>query len=301
MEFGRVKDPSLVNFQLPPTSTLSEQTFRKLEPGGISDIYIGCPVWGDRGYVGTVFPVGTKPANYLREYCKQFNAIEVNATHYKIPDEKTIKKWKEVATEGFKFCPKLPQIISHHRHFEKQKEWLDLFLTGIYELGEHLGTIFIQFPPFFKPEKLERLQFFLRQLPVDMSFAVELRNEQWFLPEVWQQCFELFRHYNIVPVITDTSGRRDVLHQSLTREKVFIRFTGNNLHPTDYQRIDDWVIRLLEWEKKGVKEVYFFVHEPEKSLCASIVIYMTQQFKKKGFSGKLKIPKLYSENKGTLF
>jgi uncharacterized protein YecE (DUF72 family) len=301
VDFGKVKDPSAVNFKLPSTSILSEQVFNTLTPGAETKIYIGCPVWGDKGYVGKVFPKGTKPVNYLREYCKQFNAIEVNATHYKIPEKRTIERWKEVAPIGFKFCPKLPQIISHHRHIDKQKEWLDLFLTTIYDLGEHLGTTFIQFPPFFKPDRLEELQLFLEQLPVDMSFAVELRNKEWFLPSVWQHCFTLFRHYNIVPVITDTSGRRDVIHQTLTREQVFIRFTGNNLHPTDYRRIDDWIERLLEWIERGVQEVYFFVHEPQKPLCADIIAYMIQQFNKKGNGVRLKAPNFYKDSTGTLF
>ena len=42
-------------------------------------------------------------------------------------------------------------------------------------------------------------------------------------------------------VITDTAGRRDCLHMKLTSADIFIRFVGNSLHESDYQRIDDWV------------------------------------------------------------
>ena len=301
MQFGRVENPDRVDFSLPNTHSLSKITFENLNKPSSSNIFIGCPVWADKGYVGKVFPKGTAAKNYLREYCKQFNSIEVNATHYQIPQEKTIEKWKEVATPGFRFCPKFPQIISHRNDFDQRGEWLDSFLVAIHGLEEYLGTSFIQFPPYFKPDKLERLHFFFKQLPKDMSFAVELRNEAWFLNEsIKKEWFDLFQEHNITPVITDTSGRRDVLHQMIATDKTFIRFTGNNLHPSDYKRIDDWVTQIINWAQNGVSDIYFFVHEPEKHLCADIATYMIRQLKDNG-DFNLKAPRIYSEETGKLF
>ena len=56
-------------------------------------------------------------------------------------------------------------------------------------------------------------------------------------------------------VITDTAGRRDCVHQRLTTPFAFIRFVGNNLHPTDYSRMDDWVERIQEWFDQGLERV----------------------------------------------
>lgn len=301
MEFGRVQDPGKVDFTLPSTNNLSQKTFDQISASKAPKIYIGCPIWADKGYVGKIYPKGTSSKNYLKEYCKQFNSIEVNATHYQIPKKETIDKWKDAASPGFKFCPKFPQIISHRNDFDQKQEWMDLFLTSIYQLDEFLGTSFIQFPPYFKPQKMEQLNHFFHQLPKEMSFAVELRNESWFENDaVKKEWFDLFQRHNVTAVITDTSGRRDVLHQMLTSNKVFIRFTGNNLHPTDYKRIEDWVPLLLSWIKQGISEVYFFVHEPEKHLCADIATHMVRHFNDKGFE-KLKPPRIYGDETATLF
>lgn len=301
MEFGKVEHIDEVDFTLPKDHSLSNQTFTELSAQTKPKIYIGCPVWADKGYVGRVFPKGTQAKNYLREYCKQFNSIEVNATHYRIPEQKTIENWKEAASQGFKFCPKFPQIISHRNDFDEKEEWVDLFLSSVYQLDEFLGTSFIQFPPFFKTDKINKLDRFLAKLPEDLSFAVELRHESWFENDtIKKELFDLLKGHKVIPVITDTSGRRDVIHQMVTSSQVFIRFTGNNLHPTDYKRVEDWCERIIDWLSKGVKEVYFFVHEPKKYLCADIATYMVQLLNKEGEYG-LKIPTIYEEKTGKLF
>lgn len=301
MKFGRVDNLEIIDFTIPALHPLSIGKLGNSPASQATKVYIGCPVWADKGYVGKVFPKGTSSKNYLKEYCKQFNSIEVNATHYQIPKEDTIEKWKEAATPGFKFCPKFPQIISHRNDFHERDEWVDLFLSSIYQLDEFLGVSFIQFAPFFKTDKLEKLNQFLQKLPKDLDFAVEFRHESWFENDsIKKEWFELFTQHNIIPIITDTAGRRDVLHQMLTNQKVFIRFTGNNLHPSDYKRIDDWVVLLKQWMKNGVSEVYFFMHEPEKHLCADIATYMIGQFEDKVQLG-LKAPRIYSEETGKLF
>lgn len=301
MEFGRVNNVEAVDFRLPETSPISKSFLETTTKVKAPKVYIGCPVWADKGYVGKVFPPKTPAKNYLREYCKQFNSIEVNATHYQIPNTTTIQKWKDAATPGFKFCPKFPQHISHRNDFDKRDEWVDLFLTSVYGLEEYLGTSFIQFPPHFKPNRIQQLDRFFTKLPKDLNFAMEVRNEGWFEHEtIKKEWFDLLHHHKITPVITDTSGRRDVLHQMITNPSVFIRFTGNNLHSSDFQRIDDWLDRIQEWIDAGVSELYFFVHEPTKHFCADIASYMIQKLEEKG-KYQLKAPQNYEQSFGTLF
>ncbi len=86
----------------------------------------------------------------------------------------------------------------------------------------------------------------------------------------------------------------------ITNEKVFIRFTGNNLHQTDFQRIDEWIQVILKWVDQGVSELYFFVHEPIKHFCADIATYMIGQLEKSG-KFDLKAPINYENQLGTLF
>ena len=85
-------------------------------------------------------------------------------------------------------------------------------------------------------------------------------------------------------MITDVAGRRDVLHQRLTTNTVLIRFVGNNLHPTDYERIDDWVFKIKEWIDRGLSNVYFFTHEPDNILAPELAFYLFEQIQKNGFA-----------------
>lgn len=81
-------------------------------------------------------------------------------------------------------------------------------------------------------------------------------------------------------LITDTIGRRDVLHQRLTSKVAFIRFVANDLHPTDYLRMQEWIIRLKHWIDNGLEELYFFIHTPTHALMPEIAIYFMTEFNK---------------------
>ena len=46
----------------------------------------------------------------------------------------------------------------------------------------------------------------------------------------------------------------------LTNNEAFIRYVGAN-HKSDYDRLDDWVVRLNEWVGLGLNKIHFFVHQ----------------------------------------
>ncbi|MEC8884109.1 MAG: DUF72 domain-containing protein, partial [Bacteroidota bacterium] len=60
-------------------------------------------------------------------------------------------------------------------------------------------------------------------------------------------------------------------HMRMTNSEAFIRFVGAN-HPTDYERLDDWVARLGVWIEEGLSKIDFFIHqnvEKESPLLAT--------------------------------
>ena len=91
----------------------------------------------------------------------------------------------------------------------------------------------------------------------------------------------ILKEYNIANVITDSAGRRDLLHMRLTSDTAFIRYNGAN-HDSDYTRLDDWVDRLEDWYDQGLKNVYFFVHqnleEASPLLSAHFINKMNERF-----------------------
>lgn len=140
-------------------------------------------------------------------------------------------------------------------------------------LEDRLGLSFLQLPPQFSPSDLPDLQEFLGQLPRDFQLAVEFRHSGFFQNHrLHFRVFELFQKSNTHVVITDVAGRRDVLHVSIPTNRVMIRFIGNNMHPTDKERIQEWVFRLRTWIKLGIKEINFFIHQSDNNKLAPDLI-----------------------------
>lgn len=281
MKFGRLEASALsqIAWALPADPLATQVLLDKLPPRTQAPaVYIGCSVWTDRSFLGKVYPQGTSAKNFLKIYCQQFNTVELNTTFYSIPSVEKVKKWKEAATPGFQFCPKVPRSISHSSNMEKQRRLLDIFIDAVLHFEQALGMTFMQLPPYFQPSSMEALQKLLAHMPQGFPLAVELRHPSWFSDMVAQQeLFSFLKGRGMVAVITDVAGRRDVLHQTLTARCAFIRFTGNNLHDTDYTRIDAWVNKLHLWLKKGLSTIYFLLHEPEKALCVDLAVYMIQK------------------------
>ncbi len=279
MKFGKVAHLDQINFDLPDDPPRNTDFLAQLRPSeSLPKVYIGCTGWSMKEWIGTVYPKGTKTKDYLKQYSKQFNTIELNTTHYRTPDQATIDKWYQEAAPDFKFCPKIPQSISHRTNFAYGSGNLLHFCDSIQGLKEKLGCCFMQLPPYFAPDRLTILKHFLQSFPDHIPLAVEVRHEDWFKDEATQQAlFGLLEEQGVTAVITDVAGRRDVLHQQLTTQRTMIRFVGNGLVPSDYTRIDAWVQRLKTWFAQGLQEVYFFPHEPDNILAPELALYVYEQ------------------------
>ena len=294
MKFGKLPDVDNVDFSLPPDPAGNEMFLNKLKcseteshisigkQNAVQHLYIGATGWGMKEWVGTVYPKGTKAKDYLLHYAKQFNTIELNSTHYGIPNELTLQKWYDHSTEDFRFCPKVLQRISHSRGLspEGPSNALKSFCESVQILKEKLGPCFIQLPPYFGVDRLPVLEQFLTNWNrYGLALSVEVRHESWFdHPDHLQQLANLLEKYQAATVITDVAGRRDVCHMHLTSDEVVVRFVGNGLHPTDFTRIDEWVDRLTTWFNNGLRNAYFFTHEPDNVLAPQLAVYLAKKF-----------------------
>jgi uncharacterized protein YecE (DUF72 family) len=275
MKFGKAHSLEGIDFSLPPDDPLTARVLGgQPAPGGFQ-AYLGCPMWGNKAWAGILFPPKTPARDYLSWYSRSFNTIELNTTHYRSPSPELVASWREQAAEGFRFCPKIPQVISHYRKLAGAHEETLRFAESIRHFSSKLGCSFVQMHDSFAPDLAGNLYEFLRGWPQDLPLAVEFRHEGWFSgqrlrPEAW----ELLREFGAGAVITDVAGRRDVLHASLSSPVAVIRFVGNGLHPSDYRRADDWVARLGDWKARGLEKVYFFVHQPDDTAAPEIGAYV---------------------------
>ena len=143
-------------------------------------LYLGCPIWSFKGWVGNFYPKGTKPADFLREYARRLTAIEGNTTFYAIPSQKTIEGWVAETPETFRFCPKIPKTISHAGNLSKHVDEAAGFIRVISQLGSRLGPMFLQLPPSYSPRLMEDLKTFLEAWPRGFRLGVEVRHLDWF-------------------------------------------------------------------------------------------------------------------------
>jgi uncharacterized protein YecE (DUF72 family) len=265
MEFGRLQDISQVDFTLPPDHPATAGALLALPSRTAPpQLYAGCTGWSMKEWVGSWYPPGTRPTGYLAQYGLQFGTIELNTTHYRIPRPEQVVQWRGAVPPSFRFCPKIPQRISHSADLGLSSGQIPEFAASMACFEENLGPSFLQLPPGFGPDRWARLERFFRAFPVrEVPLAVEFRHPDWFGTSAGDEAFALMAESGISAVITDVAGHREVLHQRLTTGSVLIRFVGNALHPTDLQRLDDWTERLSQWFSQGLREAYLFLHEPD--------------------------------------
>ncbi len=278
MDFGMISYEALQegSFHLPapPTGVLSGR--KNQWPR----VRVGLPTWGKKQWVGNLFPAGTRQEAFLGEYVRHFDAVELNATHYKIYDEGSITRWADKAGEhDFMFCPKFPAAISHYSGFERTEALTDAFLRGISAFGDRLGPLLLQLSERYSPLQQEKLFNYLASLPRDLPVFLELRHPHWFdgspaarqLPARLQTLLKGL-------VITDTPGRRDLVHMQLTLPRAYVRFVCQGDEPLDRFRISQWQQTLSRWFDQGLEDCHFFLHIHQEKSVPDFARYVQEVF-----------------------
>ena len=148
-----------------------------------------------------------KPADYLKFYSSKFQTVEVDSTFYGTPSASTVEKWSEKTPPDFTFAAKIPQVITHEKALVDCDAEFEEFVKTMDILGPKLGPMVFQFPSFdrWKFPKQESflavLAPFLKKLPADHTFVVEIRNKTW----LDARFADVLRERNVALALTDTS------------------------------------------------------------------------------------------------
>lgn len=273
MKFGRLEDVEGVDFTLPPDAARNAGVLggrRATAPRAL----VGTSGWSDAGHVGRLYPSGTRRAGFLAAYARAFPAVELNSTYYGVDPER-IAVWARSVPQRFRFCPKLPSSVSHDRRLRDCDAEMESFAAALAGFGDRLGRAWTVAPPGFDRAHLPDLTSFVEAWAPRLPLAVELRHPDWFsdpaLNDAWG---ELFEAHGVVAILTDVAGRRDVLHMRLTAPETFVRFVGNALHPSDFQRLDDWAERLGAWIDRGLETAYLFLHMADEPQTVDLAAHL---------------------------
>lgn len=244
--------------------------------------YLGCPVWACPDWVGTVFTPQAKRHEYLQQYSTAFNTVEGNTTFYGLPSLQAVHRWADETAPGFRFALKFPHTISHTKELVGAEVETKAFLSVLEILyaGERLGPSLLQLGPSFSGARLPELALYLRELPEEFPFAVEVRHEDFFDHGPHEQALdELLLRLQIDRVIFDSRAlfsaapkddheaeaqRRkpnSPLRQTVTGQRPMLRFVGRNEVDAARPWIEEWAPVVAKWIGEG-RTPFVFMHTP---------------------------------------
>src|SRR5258708_2468546 len=169
-------------FQMDQAAELTSQP-KTARPSSLPGILLGTSAFTANGWAGSFYPPGMKSRDFLSYYATQFGTVEVDSTFYGCPSATTVNSWAARTPEDFLFCVKVPQTITHEQVLVDCDPDFEEFVKTMDILGPKLGPMIFQFPPFdrWKFPKLESflgvLTPFLKKLPTDHKFVIEIRNK----------------------------------------------------------------------------------------------------------------------------
>ena len=213
-------------------------------------------VTGTSGYSykewrGPFYPDKFPESEMLRYYAQRLCTVEINNTFYRMPAEAVLAQWASQVPDGFTFTLKASRRITHEKRLHDCDDYLAEFVRRSVTLGDKLGAMLFQLPPFLRKD-VPRLRAFLELLPVEGRFAFEFRHDSWHDDEV----FDTLRARKALLCVTDTDEGDTPFVTTANEGYVRLRRThydGADLAP--------WVERIAA---SGVERTFvYFMHEDE--------------------------------------
>jgi uncharacterized protein YecE (DUF72 family) len=244
-------------------------------------LHVGCAQWTHKAWQGRIMPDGDK----LRSYASWCNAVEGNTTFYATPARDTVATWAEQTGPDFRFVVKLPRAITHDRRLQHAEGELRAFLHAVEPLGDRLHALWIQLPGSFTPDDLPALDRFLRGLPTDHRYAVEVRDPAFFTESApleealgrvgaeWVpfDTTEFFR----TPPTSDaerdawTRKPRTPLRTRALTASPIVRYLGRDDQARTVEGWGRWVDAAAAWLREG-RSPTIFIHTPDNADAPSL-------------------------------
>jgi uncharacterized protein YecE (DUF72 family) len=204
-----------------------------------SGLRIGTSSFSSTDWLGGFYPLHLSPGQFLSYYAQILSTVEIDATWYAMPSQKTIASWGRRVSDGFVFSFKVPKVITHEHYLENcETEWRQ-FLNLLEPLERKRGPLLFQFPYIPKrkdPEEYRtgkdfrrRLEAFIPLLPPTGKYVVEIRNAAW----IDEQLMDLLRTREIAFCLTayytmPSPARLLQRINPVTADFGYVRFLGHH-------------------------------------------------------------------------
>jgi len=155
----------------------------------MTEIHIGAAGWYYDDWVGTFYPRTLDKNQWLTYYAKYFDFTEINNTFYNLPTDEMVQHWYKAVPESFRFAVKVWQKITHEIKAEDLEDRIQGFFYRLKPLTPKISVYLLQFPPHFgySEENAHRLRLLTKLLPPSNRYIIELRENDWFHPEILKE------------------------------------------------------------------------------------------------------------------
>ena len=215
------------------------------------ELFVGTSGYSYKEWKGPFYPEDLPDKEMLNYYGSQLPAVEINNTFYRLPSAKMVENWQEQVPESFRFVLKASRKITHFKKLKETDEETNYLFKTAATLGEQLGVILVQLPPYLRKD-IDLLKNFLKLIP-DGQATFEFRHHSWFEEDV----FESLRSKNCALNFSEMGDDSEIKLVS-TADWGYLR-----LRRMDYddKALKDWMQRVQaqDWQKVYV----FFKHEDE--------------------------------------
>jgi len=224
-------------------------------------VRIGTSGWSYDHWTPVLYPAGTPVSHRLARYAQAFDTVELNASFYRWPAERTFTGWCERLPVGFTMSVKAHRGLTHFRRLRSPQPWVERFERCWRALGTRAEALLVQLPAAL-PRDDGVLDQFLTAMPDGIPVAVEFRDPSWHHPDV----YALLERHRAAQVVTSGAGLPVVLRA--TAPFVYVR-----MHGPDAQRLyagsysdDDlrwWAERIGQWRADGRDVLVYFNNDAE--------------------------------------
>ena len=214
--------------------------------------HVGTSGYSYKEWKGPFYPEKFSNDKMLSYYGERLPAVEINNTFYRMPRTSVLENWCEQVPEHFRFSIKASRRITHQKRLKETEEETGYLLGTLETLGERLGVVLFQLPPFFRKD-LACLDAFTRLLPEGTPAAFEFRHASWFDDEV-AACLRS-RNFALCLADNDDKPAPDVIS---TADWGYFR-----LRRADYSDDDLGQWASAATENKWRHAFVFFKHEDE--------------------------------------
>jgi uncharacterized protein YecE (DUF72 family) len=195
----------------------------------MAKIIVGTSGYSYKDWVGPFYPAGTKEAEFLSYYEKQFGYVELNFSYYAMPSPMAIDSMAKKTGEDFLFGIKAHKSLTHEIDPTASEAQATEFRKGVAPLVERgkLAVILFQFP--YSYHYTDDNRRFLDKICTWFSgypIAVEFRNTEWLKDSV----IDALKERNAAIVNVDEPALPKLLPstENVTSELAYIRFHGRN-------------------------------------------------------------------------